>query len=284
MKIPHELTCSNIEMSGATYSQITNEEESVTFAPIEDDGDVSESMSTRSANSSLLERIQRQKLMQQTVSSPSLPPPFPIFQTTTPMPSSEEEQNIVDESEFEDSNYSYATSGGAKMNIPDYSSASSRNNFGNTYHQDDASDSQSIILNVFSAVANSAVSLAKSAYSGTKHVLTRAMKNGSRSTGGEVGLNRMNELDYQRESLLLDPHDIDDTLSFGTGRSQPAGLRGYDDSMSGSRDGMMGYIKHFCIDMKDLFLMSSRNVQIGVIVFFIFLIWLIVSEEEKWFG
>lgn len=268
-------------MSTASYSQISDEEESVTFAPVEDEVDISENMSTRSTNttSSLLERIQKQKMMQQSTSSPS-----PRFHATIPLPSSEEERNILDESEFEDSHYSYAGNGGQNMNIPDYSSANARNNFGNVHYGDVSSDIQGGILHAFSVVGNAAGSIASGVFQGTKHLVTRAMKHGSDSIRGDVGMNRMNEMDYQRESLLMDPHDYEDTSSFGAGRSQPVGLRGYDDSMSHSRGGMMSYIKQFCIDIKDLFLASSRNVQIGTIIFFVFLIWLLVSEEEKWFG
>jgi len=255
-------------MNGSLYSHVSDEE-SVSFEPL-DDGDISESISVKS-NTSLLERIQMQKMAQSQGFTPD----------TNVAKGNNDEIHTFNDSMEEDRSYTYATSAEADINVPDYSYTSSRGNIGNPYHEDDTSNIQSTLFNIVSTVGSAAGSIAKSAYKSTRNIVSRAM-NDRTANNPRGGLNRIDEMDYQRESLLMDPHDIDDPSSTRT-----AGLRGFDGTALNGRDeggySSMTYSKQICIDMKDLFLGASRNVQIIIVLFIVFVIWLLISEEEKWF-
>lgn len=255
-------------MNGSSYSYVSDEE-SVSFEPL-DDGDLSESISVKS-NTSLLERIQMQKMAQSQRFTPD----------TSVLKGNNDELHTLNDSMDEDRSYNYATSAEADINVPDYSYTSSRGNIGNPYHEDDTSNIQSTLFKIASTVGSAAGSVAKSAYKSTRNIVNRAL-NDRNANNARGGLNRIDEMDYQRESLLMDPHDIDDPLSTRT-----AGLRGLDGTALNGRDqegySSMTYCKQMCIDMKDLFLGASRNVQIVIVLFVAFVIWLLISEEEKWF-
>lgn len=100
----------------------------------------------------------------------------------------------------------------------------------------------------------------------------------------------MAQMDYQRESLLMDPHDLEErannapgtnstSSSFQTSTASPSGMRAgvirHDDSDGNS---IMSYVVTFCVDMKDLFLGASRRVQIGVVALFVLIVYLLFFE------
>lgn len=251
-------------MNGSSYSQVSDEE-SVTFLPL-DDGDISESISVKS-NTSLLERIQMQKLAQSQG----------FTSDTNEEENLDNQADAFDEPIAEDLSYPYAES----INVPDYSYTSSRGNMGNPYHEEDTSNIQSNFFNIVSSVGSAAGSFAKSAYKSTRTIVNRALNDRNVNNPRDGGMNRIDEMDYQRESLLMDPHEIDDSLP------RTAGLRGFDGTTMNGRDEegnrSMTFAKQICIDMKELFLGASRKIQIMVILFIAFVIWLLISEEEKWF-
>ena len=255
-------------MNGSSYSQVSDEE-SVTFLPL-DDGDISESISVKS-NTSLLERIQMQKLAQSQG----------FTSDTNEEDKLGNQADAFDEPVAEDRSYPYAKGSEANINVPDYSYTTSRGNMGNPYHEEDSSNIQSKVFNIVSSVGSAAGSIAKSAYKSTRTIVNRALNDRNVNNAREGGLNRIDEMDYQRESLLMDPHDMDDSSP------RTAGLRGFDGTTMNGRDEegyrSMTFAKQICIDMKDLFLGASRKVQIIVILFIAFIIWLLISEEEKWF-
>lgn len=254
-------------MNGSSYSQVSDEE-SVSFSPV-DDGDISESISVKS-NTSLLERIQMQKMAQ----SQGLTSDVHDEQVYS------NETYDVDEPMSEERSSSYATGAGADLNVPDYSYTSSRGSMGNPYHEEETSNIQGTVLNIVSSVGRAAGSMAKSAYKSTRNIVNGAL-NERNANNARGEMNRIEEMDYQRESLLMDPHDMDDSLP------RTAGLRGFDGTAMNRRDtegySSMSFVKQMCIDMKDLFLGASRNVQIMIVLFIAFVIWLLISEEEKWF-
>jgi len=265
--------------------------------------------SSQMRNSSLLERIQQQKKHQP--SAPTSATTMNAPTTTTTMT-----HNYAPSSTgiFPEGNYSYAsgptstpastTTTSNTLNIPQYSSAPRPNPY------DSSSDYKDKMMNVLSVAGSVANTAAKSAVSGTKYLYNNlihktATSGGRQSTlgGGGVGGGRMGEMDYQRESLLMDPHDLENSaaaFSSSTNPNQeqfqqqeqqqrPPGMR----SMSGSvsfeqqqqqpleasgTNAILVSLKQFMVDMKDLFLAAPRSAQITVIGVFVLILWLLFSE------
>lgn len=262
---------------------------------------------------SLLERIQQQKKnLQPNASAP----------TSAPAPASQLQADNLDgmnnDSPFgypmaEDTIYSHSSSAvppsphehqNNPINIPNYASP---NLAPNPYDEStsSSSDFKDQMMNALWTVGSAANSAARGAYRGTKYMYQKiSNKSGSNSGAGgaadAMNAHRRNEMDYQRESLLMDPHDLEDraapfgagsgmNMGMGMGGSGSAptnGLMGGMGSgsalMGGAQDGsysILGYLKQFCVDIKDIFLAAPRKVQILVVVLAIFIIWLFISEE-----
>merc|ERR1712107_590802 len=112
------------------------------------------------------------------------------------------------------------------------------------------------------------------------HGRRRELQHAWNSSGGG---NSMGEMDYQRESLLMDPHDLEDraapmssgpTEPLSTSMSAPSGMRAGIINANSINDGSstcLAFVKQFAVDMKDLFLGASLRVQVGVVVLMIFI-------------
>lgn len=266
-------------------------------------------------NSSLLERIQQQKRHQ-----PSL---TPIQSTAPTIPNAPPNVNVPPSSNnmeglsITEGNYSYASgssgpsgttttsstnSTSGHLNIPQYSSTPRPNPY------DNSSDYKDKMMTVLSAAGSVANTAAKGAVSGTKYIYNNLMSK-TAASGGRNGLSSMNsgggrmgEMDYQRESLLMDPHDLENSAAaFSSSaassnqqeqQQRPPGMR----SVSGFGDGSLSFeqqsqqletsssnpilvsLKQFIVDMKDLFLAAPRSAQIAVISIFALIVWLLFSE------
>mmetsp|Transcript_8008 Transcript_8008/g.9993 ORF Transcript_8008/g.9993 Transcript_8008/m.9993 type:complete len:357 (-) Transcript_8008:1207-2277(-) len=282
--------------------------------------------SNSSMGNSLLERIQQQKKQQNSTSAPS--PAAPVAPATT---------NTTTDFGYpmvEEGNYSTpgtaattatATSNDNNIRIPEYSQTPAPN----AYNPDSAynahlnyqgggagagassTDYKGTAMAVLSAVGSAAGTVAMGAYQGTKFVYGKMAKINSSGvgsaggSGGHMGMGmggsggggNMNEMDYQRESLLMDPHDIEDRAApmggMGMGSSaaatdplsnsmtSPSGMRAgilNANSINDTGSSFLNFVKSFAVDMKDLFLGASRRVQAGVVVLAVFIIWLIFFE------
>jgi len=278
--------------------------DSVTFAPIDNDdiandpfqnisedaGDaafllggsapaelLSQSLSTESTGSaSFLERIQQQKKRQNTASTQ---------QSSSGGVTSMENSSIdqfgyptAENTRLFDSTAYPLQSNEAQMNVPDYSTSTNRPDH---YTSSSNSEVKDQIFSVLSAVGSAAGSAAKSAYRGSKKMYGNMSKN--RQSAGLNAHERMAEMDYQRESLLLDPHDVEDgTLPLSTGSTPTGLLGGINDphsSVSSGRHPIVRYTKQVCGDLKDIFMGLSQNMKLVVVGFMAFLLWLFISEE-----
>lgn len=257
---------------------------------------------------SLLERIQQQKKQQQvntTAAAPALASgyaPTPAADPSTGSASSAQQDPLnpmqfgsLAESQpgypvLEDTTYYTSSapapdaSGNIQMNIPDYAAAASRPDpYASSYN----SDFKDNLFSALSTIGSAAGTAAKSAYRGSRRLYGNMMN--KRSSSGMAGQDRMSmaemEMDYQRQSLLMDPHDMEDSAmpstNLGGSSSTPMGLRATNSTVTTEGYSMMGYAKQFCVDMKDIYLGLSRRMQIAVLVFLIFVIWLFISEEER---
>lgn len=243
--------------------------------------------SNNSNSNSLLERIQQQKAQQGQPTAVS-----------APVPSSEEVDFGYPMAE--DGNFSYsepASASGSAWRAPDYSPMpgnGSGNASGSTHYvhptTPNSDSNYDTMINVLSAVGSAAGTAAKGAYRGGKYVYGNLMAKRSAAGGDNAG---MGEMDYQRESLLMDPHDLEDRAgfmsSFGASSSTaPSGLRagggasaaadGEATAGGGRGEVFLSYAKQFSLDMKDLFLGAPRHIQIAVVGLFILIGWLIFSE------
>ena len=258
-------------------------------------------------SSSLLERIQQQKKQQQTtVGSTQM--------TGAPTATTNDDQfgyPMVQEGSYSTSrSVQAAAATGGGVHIPQYSQAPAPN----PYNTDSpyttsgmTSDSSDIdykekFMTVLSVMGSAAGTVAKGAYQGGKIVYEKmtsknnlqgggAVSGGMSNVGGGAG---MTELDYQRESLLMDPHDLESSttaMNFGgsggnansdTTTTLPSGMRAGvirgNNNSTGSENSIVTFLKQFVVDMKDLFLSASPRVQIGIVLFIIFIIWLIFFE------
>lgn len=265
---------------------------SATFpSELSDNAHASTTSDSSAMSMSLLERIQQQKK--------SLPPGFETNHQSLPFVEPEvpasENGNSFNYPMAEETNYSSASAQGtvsneqvttaANLNIPNYSTPSMAPN---PYDESSSTgfDYKGQMVNVLSAVGGATIFAAKGAYRGTKFLYNKATSKGSgTNAAGNISADRRAEMDYQRESLLMDPHDAEDFSSAG-GFSSPstAGLRGGIDGPDASvaeQDGysIIAYFKQFCVDIKDIFLAAPRKAQIAVIALAVLIIWLFISEE-----
>jgi hypothetical protein len=190
----------------------------------------------------------------------------------------------------------YSTPGTASnIRIPEYSQvpAPSAYNTENTSYYDSArgaqesTDYKGQMMNILTVVGNAASTAAKGAYEGTKVVYGK-LSNKSSNTGPSPNVGSTREMDYQRESLLMDPHDLEDraaqmstSVPPPASNSSPSGMRAgiiSANTTSGGANSFLTYAKQVVTDLKDLYLGASRRVQIGIVLFFAFIVWLIVFE------
>lgn len=270
-------------------------------------------------SNSLLERIQQQKNASSSNGS-SFETPAPASAAFVP---EEAEAEAEAEAEFGyppvSENYTYATGPTlgsqsqqqqqqqpAGVHIPNYAAPQGPNPYDTS--GSGSNNGGDMMNQVLSAASN----VASRAYYGTKHVMSGMMGAPPSSSGGpgtrpEQGANRMHSMDYQRESLLMDPHEMEEVGGIGHGGGGDGGVRGFfgtssteSNGLMGSGSGaggmettagtsnssgerglgytMLGYLKTFCIDMKDLFLSSPRHIQAFVVVLIILISWLLFSE------
>jgi len=240
-------------------------------------GSLHQNLSTESNGSvSLLERIQQQKKQQNIASAHQ--------SSSGGVASIENSSNdqfgypTAENTTYFASTVSPPQPIGVQMNIPDYSTSMNRPD---PFTNSSNSNVKDQMFSVLSAVGSAAGSAAKGAYSGSKRLYGNMVKKkqSARLTAHE----RMAEMDYQRESLLLDPHDVEDgTLPLSMGSTPTGLLGGINDphsAVSTGRHPIIGYTKHFCLDLKDIFMGLSTNMKLVVIGFVAFLLWLFISEE-----
>lgn len=233
---------------------------------------------------SLLERIQQQKKQQ----NPTTIPAGNVSDNVSSMQTEQATESQFGYPMVEEGVYS---SSGTNHNvrIPEYSqvpspspyNTSSPYNMANTQN---SADYKGQMMNVLSAVGSAAGVAAKSAYQGTKTLYGKMTSKNSNTGLSNAG--GMAEMDYQRESLLMDPHDLEDRAApMMTGSVPPTSTT----SATGMRAGViahntedgnsfLNYAKQFAVDIKDLFLGASRRVQIGVIALIALIFWLIFFE------
>jgi hypothetical protein len=231
---------------------------------------------------SLYERIQQQKKQQNTVAQTNT-----SQMTTSTTSEGQFGYPIVEEG-------AYSMPGTSNDNIPQYSQvpAPSAYNTETPYASSINNNQESIdykghFMNALSVVGSAAGTVAKTAYQGTKtvygKVTNKKPNTGMQNAGG------MAEMDYQRESLLMDPHDLEDrAASMATGShaheppmsASPSGMRAgiISANASGNEHSFVTFLKQFAVDMKDLFLGASRRVQIGIVALVVLIIWLIFFE------
>jgi len=183
----------------------------------------------------------------------------------------------------EDVNYSFAEppSSREQLQVPQYSSTPRTDPY-----DTGGSDYKSKVMDVFSTVGSAASTAAKGAVSGTKFLYGNIVS--GRESSATAGLNpgnRMNEMDYQRRSLLMDPHDLEDRnepvpAPAPLASPKPTGMIGgleesNTDIGRNQESSISGYARQFFVDVKDLFLAAPRYVQ-GLVVGLFFLIsWLL---------
>jgi len=239
--------------------------------------------SSNNDGASLLERIQQQRNQQNS----AIPPRVDQSQQASSFsganvqaPASSENPfgyPVVGDTNFYSSPVSAPDpNGNIPMNIPDYATSSS---LPNSYEASD-SDYKDKMFNFLAATGNATSSAAKGIYRGTKNIYGNLM-NKRTSTGLLSQQERMAEMDYQRQSLLMDPHEVEDGIPNTS--SMDAGLRaGFDNPEFNSANAghpVVVYGKQFLVDLKDIFLGLSRRAQLIVILFLVFIIWLFISEE-----
>ncbi len=269
-------------------------------------GAVPPSSNPTMGNSSLLERIQQQKRQQQTTSTGTAAAATEMTGSTTAVSSTDHDFGypMVQEGSYSTSAGASATATGG-VHVPQYSQVPGPNpyNTQSAYNSGSASASASgsidykdKFMTVLSVVGSAAGTVAKGAYQGGKVVYAKMTSNNNsnaQGVGGEAGAG-MTELDYQRESLLMDPHDLESSttaMNFGIGSSSanntstettPSGMRAGiisgGNTSAGNDNSVLTFLKQFAVDMKDLFLSASPRVQIGIILLIVFIIWLIFFE------
>lgn len=233
-------------------------------------------------NSSLLERIQQQKMQHK-----------PGTGVTSNAPATTSENQFGYPMTEDTTNYSYSISGPAPgssmpMMVPDYSSNPAPSPYTSSPYSDDTStEYKDRIFSMLSTAGSAANSAAKSAYRSSKRIYGNYMnKNGTH--GASSAQERMTQMDYQTESLLMDPHDLEASAVSSAGQqggtsSTPLGLRAgisqADSTVAQSGSKIVACMKQFLVDVKDIFLAQSQRTQIIVVLFLIFIAWLFVSEE-----
>lgn len=295
-------------MSTSELFDADQDSESVTFAPVEDEFFLNDpslgnsstepafalpessndaSQRSNSVGASLLERIQQQRHQQNSAVPPftcqsqqrgNLSGPDEHIQAPASSENPFGYPMVEDNNVFTSSVPNPGPTGNVNMNIPDYATSS---NLPNSYEASDL-DYKEKLFSFVSAAGNLTKSAAKGIYRGTTTLYGNIM---NRSSNGLVSQQeRMAEMDYQRQSLLLDPHEVEDGVPNTSSMDARFGT-GFDidnqhlNSADSGRHPLLDYGKQFCVDLKDIFLGLSRRAQVFVILFLVFIIWLFISEE-----
>lgn len=237
------------------------------------------SSSSGIGGNSLLERIQQQKKQQYSTVPAGNNNNNNSFQTND---SAQFGYPMVQEG-------TYSSSGQSNVHIPQYSQVPAPSAYntdspytGSSSDRQGSTDYKDQMMNILSAVGSAAGTVANGAYQGTKYLYAKmASKNNNSGLSNNTG--GMAEMDYQRESLLMDPHELEDRAASRSAppafATTPPGMRaGVITHNSGNENKFVTFVKQFAADVKDLYMNASPRVQIGVIVLFIFIIWLIFFE------
>jgi hypothetical protein len=283
----------------------------------------SSSRSNSNNNLSLLKRIQQAKKQKYSYGSETdslqddfrNTPPFENFTSSSPVVASD--QNYDEEYEFssqsccidaiDNNGHDDRTTlseinpnGNVQMRtIPDYSASDNiRNDHYSSYNEDSSGSDHRAgyqLLSALTTVGNAVGFMAKSVFYGTRNLYnTVIIRNNNRQSQGSIftSQQRMHEMDYQRESLLLDPHEVEDGSFLPMENASPLGLNAM--RMMGSSNNvvvsststgrrhhpLIGCLSQFCVDVRDIFMGLSRNKKLAVIAFVAFLLWLFISEER----
>jgi len=247
-----------------------------------DDGN--ESRSTLA--NSLFERIQLQKNQQGTPLQPnqrSNTQYNPVNSTAQPS------EGPFGHPMTEDVNYSYSEQPSSQefmqIKVPQYSSSPRLDPYdtGAT----GATDYKSKMMGVLSSVGSVANTAARGAVSGTKQIYSNiANMNNNNSTVASNSGGMVNEMDYQRRSLLMDPHDLEDRVVPVSApppsvAPKPVGMIGgleegsNADLVRNQGYSMVGYAHQFVVDVKDLFLAAPPYVKVLVVGLFVLISWLL---------
>jgi hypothetical protein len=192
------------------------------------------------------------------------------------------------------------------LKVPQYSSQPRPNPYDTSSNNN--VDYKEKMFDVLSTVGKAANTAAQSAVSGTQYLLSNAVKKGSGGSNNKAGVGimssgKMSELDYQRESLLMDPHDLEDGGSaplstaaptatmnnhhYNTNTQNPfVGSNSVRNSSTGTHyygtgtatsnnTEMINYFRQFIADMKDFFLSSPPYAQALIVSVFLLIVWLI---------
>jgi len=267
------------EMEAAPFAVLGGTANEESMAPILGGNTNSGTFDTNGSRSalpnSLFERIQQQKNQQSSSMQPLGTNPATNTETPFGYPMTE------------DVNYSFAKNPSTQesqvqMQVPQYSSTPRLDPYATG-----GTDYKSKMIDVFSSVGSVASIAARGAVSGTQSLYGNIVS--SRGTSSGVGSNsggRMNEMDYQRRSLLMDPHDLEEravpvSVSPPSASPIPTGMIGgldegsNTDVVRGQGYSMVGYAQQFLVDVKDLFLAAPRYVQSLVVGLFILISWLL---------
>lgn len=229
---------------------------------------------------SLLERIQQQKKQQYSTVPAGNNNNNNSFQNTG---SGQFGYPIVQEG-------TYSTSGQSNVHIPQYSQVPAPSAYntdspypGSSSDGQGSTDYKDQMMSILSVVGSAAGTVANGAYQGTKYLYAKMASKSNNNSGLSNNTGGMAEMDYQRESLLMDPHELEDRAASSSAppafAATPPGMRaGVITHNSGNENKFVTFVKQFVVDLKDLYINASPRVQIGVIVLFIFIIWLIFFE------
>mmetsp|Transcript_19273 Transcript_19273/g.22950 ORF Transcript_19273/g.22950 Transcript_19273/m.22950 type:complete len:316 (+) Transcript_19273:121-1068(+) len=274
------------EMETAPFAVLGGTADEESMAPVlggnTSSGIFDDNGSRSALSNSLFERIQQQKNQQGSSGQPL------VNSSTQPNPSASNTEEPFGYPMTEDVNYSFAeqpsTQSQVEVNVPQYSSTRRPDPY-----DTGGTDYTSTLMGVVSSVGSVASIAAKGAVSGTKYLYGNVVSNRKTSSAvGSTSGGRMGEMDYQRESLLMDPHDLEDrALPFSASpplvTPKTTGMIGGLDEGSNTdlarNQGysMVGYAQQFLVDVKDLFLAAPRYVQCLVVGLSILILWLLFS-------
>jgi len=215
----------------------------------------------RNVSNSLFERIQQQKNQhlseQPSAKADSQPAPFgyPMaddmtYATSNPMPAQQPQMQVK---------------------VPQYSATPRPDPYDNNINY------STKMMDVLSNMGSAAIDGAKYLAGGRLGPATTSTPSG-----------RMGEMDYQRESLLMDPHDLEDrsvpvstyepsTETMPAGMVNGLGAERNNVAVREQGSSVGGYVTQFLVDVKDLFLSAPRHVQTIVVGIFLFITWLLFS-------
>lgn len=267
------------ELEAAPFAVLGGTADEESMAPVlggnTNSGNFDVNGSRSALTNSLFERIQQQKNQQSSSMQPLEKNPATNTEAPFGYPMTE------------DANYSFAEQPSTQesqvqMQVPQYSSAPRPDPYATG-----GTDYKSKMIDVLSSVGSVASIAARGAVSGTKSLYGNIMSDsGTRSGVGSNSSGKMNEMDYQRRSLLMDPHDLEEravpvSVSPPSSSPIPTGMIGgldqgsNTDVVRGQGYTMVGYAQQFMVDVKDLFLAAPRYVQGLVIGLFVLISWLL---------